>query len=1219
MSHYLRTQPPDAVRSAKGKLTVSRVLLLAILLAAMLMTATTVMAATITIDNVDGIFGQYVPANTACPRYSNQNASTTDQNQFRYGRPASDSACPANLDTDQSGYGFDGRNGSFSVVSETDFLLGDFVHFNRPITIPSGSTVLTSIPLTYNVRIGGVDYPFTFTANLDETPNSGTCPYPSDTPCSDRTLFTYVPTQQVIPITEGGVTNYYILQFSGFGAAGAGNVCPTTPGTLTNTFISQEGGERKACLYARFIFPTTSVQITKTGPASAVAGATIQYTLSPLQNTGPFALTNVRIVDTLPPNMKYVSATITNNTNSATCTDSPAGAYGAVVTCGGPGAYLPNIAANSSSSSTITLTVQVNPNDFANLPRTNTACLIGNVFFTIGGLTYISPSPSQACDDAITTTPVTVAYFATTKTDGGVRFDWTTATETGNGGFNLYARTADGVVKLNDEIILSSVIDSSAPTDYSLVLDEVPDGEYYIEDVAMNGLTRAHDAVGLNASFGERLQPEEIDWPAIQAENATLERQRLAAARESAAAMSPDAADAAAVYPTLDLRVNEDGIYRLTYEQIKAAGVDLAGVHKRNLAITNRGVPVHTYVSKPVFGPGAYIEFVGEALDTLYTDTNIYRLEVNRELARRVVMTRARPPLAGYATYYMETVTVENNQTYSYLTPNGDPWFDTFLNISAGTLTKYTDFTVGVNDYIGSAPSHITFDLWGISELVPGPDHHAQISVNGVPVADEWFDGNEIKVITAQLPQGVIAEGDNQLRLTVPVDSGAAFDSFAVESFGITYPRAFEAIDGRLDFEAKARAFHVTGLDSDQVVVYRLNNGRPARLNNVKVVAEGTGYSASFAGGKMDTYYVSTIDELLTPQIAVTPAMTDINSGMADLLIIAHPNFINADLDRLVQARVAQGYSVKVVDVNQVYAQYSGGVFDPQAIRDYIRHASYEMGVKYFLLVGGDTRDYLNYSGTGSISFIPSLYANTLDPVKMAPVDPLYTDYNNDNVPDRPIGRFPVRTQAELKLMVDKTLQYDARSNVQTAVFVADTGFEFDSDAFAAPLGGWTIDKAYVRSLGVAPARTMLINALNAGPRLASFVGHSGPTNWKSNSLFSANDAAALTNVNAPTLVTQWGCWNTYYVDPRYDTLGHKFLLSGMNGAALVTGSSTLTNSDSERALGELMMAQLMQPGTTVGEAMWRAKVELAREHPDMNDVLLGWTILGDPTVEFRP
>ena len=377
------------------------------------------------------------------------------------------------------------------------------------------------------------------------------------------------------------------------------------------------------------------------------------------------------------------------------------------------------------------------------------------------------------------------------------------------------------------------------------------------------------------------------------------------------------------------------------------------------------------------------------------------------------------------------------------------------------------------------------------------------------------------------------------------------------------------------------------------------------------MAAEGGSYSASFAGGRAGTnYFVSTVGALLTPQISVTPDTTDITSGRARLLIIAHPNFINDDLARLVQAREAQGYTVKVVDVQQVYTQFGGGVFDPQAIRDYIRHGIRQMGVQYVLLVGGDTNDYFNYGGLGSISFIPSLYVNTIDPVMFAPVDPLYTDIDGDNAPDRAIGRFPVRTTAELKLMVDKTLQYDALAHVQTAVFAADEGFEFDSDVFASSLAGWNIEKAYVRLLGSTTARATLINALNAGPRLASFVGHSGPTNWTFAPLFRAVDAAALTNINSPTLVTQWGCWNTYYVDPRYDTLGHKFLLSGMNGAALVTGSSTLTTSDSEQALGTLMMSRLIQNGITVGEAMRGAKVQLAQTHPEMIDVLLGLSLI---------
>ena len=44
-----------------------------------------------------------------------------------------------------------------------------------------------------------------------------------------------------------------------------------------------------------------------------------------------------------------------------------------------------------------------------------------------------------------------------------------------------------------------------------------------------------------------------------------------------------------------------------------------------------------------------------------------------------------------------------------------------------------------------------------------------------------------------------------------------------------------------------------------------------------------------------------------------------------------------------------------------------------------------------------------------------------------------------------------------------------------------------------------------------------------------------------------------------PSLVIQWGCWNTYHVAPEYDTLAHRLLLAGPQGAAAVVGSSTLT------------------------------------------------------------
>ena len=149
----------------------------------------------------------------------------------------------------------------------------------------------------------------------------------------------------------------------------------------------------------------------------------------------------------------------------------------------------------------------------------------------------------------------------------------------------------------------------------------------------------------------------------------------------------------------------------------------------------------------------------------------------------------------------------------------------------------------------------------------------------------------------------------------------------------------------------------------------------------------------------------------------------------------------------------------------------------------------------------------------------------------------------------------------------------------------------------------------------MAEAKSALVQALNQGVALASFIGHSSLDRWTFDGLFHANDAAALTNYGRPTVVTQWGCWNTYHVYPAYNTLAHKFLLSGDQGAAAVLGASTLTEAFHESLLSRLVMDRLAQPGMTLGVAIQEAKDELAATHPGLADVLLGWTLLGDPAL----
>jgi len=136
---------------------------------------------------------------------------------------------------------------------------------------------------------------------------------------------------------------------------------------------------------------------------------------------------------------------------------------------------------------------------------------------------------------------------------------------------------------------------------------------------------------------------------------------------------------------------------------------------------------------------------------------------------------------------------------------------------------------------------------------------------------------------------------------------------------------------------------------------------------------------------------------------------------------------------------------------------------------------------------------------------------------------------------------------------------------------------------------------------------------------VVSYIGHSSQQSWAYTTppMLRASEVAQLTNIGKPTLVTQWGCWNTYFVDPNGNTMADSFLLSEGIGAATVLGASTLTSSNGERALGIELNKRMYDEGITIGEALIQAKQALA-EYADYPAVQLGWQALGDVALKVN-
>lgn len=844
----------------------------------------------------------------------------------------------------------------------------------------------------------------------------------------------------------------------------------------------------------------------------------------------------------------------------------------------------------------------------------------------------------------VTTTPVTLAHFRADHRDGGVAFRWTTATEVGNVAFNLYEVTAAGRRRLNDAPIPAGSHDGMSPSSYAYFVPGAKGDRFELEDVDLRGATRTHGAFAAGSDYGAEPSGEAIDWTAVRAEEArrVAERRTAAAAdvrqRIAALARGPEVAATGAYsrgarriaqLPTggvlARLSVDADGMVRVAYEDLRAAGIDLAQVDAAQLALVSRGapVPVRVVATGSRFGPGSWLTFYGEAAEGLYTRTNVYDLILDGRMRQSYGSVATAPSgTVPPATTYIETLVVDENLYYGQSSPTDDPWYARWMLVFGAPGSSTVPFDV---DHVAPGPATIDLALWGGTEWNGGPDHHVVAELNGVPIVDHRFDGLSAFEPSVGLPEGLVLEGSNELRLTLPGDNGFDFDMVNFDKLALRYPRHLVARGGALSFATAARSLRVEGLTSPSVDVYRFVPGSlPVRYDRVHVVLQPDGtYAATFDGYPGEARY-EVLSTPAQPPADIEPMrlLGDIAPDGVDYVMVAHPSFV-AGIEPLAAFHRARGLRVKVVDVRDVYDALGHGVVDPLAIKAYLAKA-HAAGVRFALLVGGDTYDYLGYVSS-ALSFVPTPYAATDPIVRHAPVDPLLADADGDGTPDMAIGRFPVRTAAELDSMVAKTLAYDAKTYGGTAVFAADAAdpavdFTADSEAFIDRLpGNWSVERAHVDALGMAGARARLLDQLNTGTALTSFVGHSSPTDWTFGGLLRSADAVGLGNAGRPTVVVQWGCWNTYFVSPLVNTLGNAFLLSGDRGAAAVLGATTLTEARTEERLGHLLMPRIAVPGATIGEAVRDAKRELAATNPEFIDVILGWTLLGDPALRIEP
>jgi len=700
----------------------------------------------------------------------------------------------------------------------------------------------------------------------------------------------------------------------------------------------------------------------------------------------------------------------------------------------------------------------------------------------------------------------------------------------------------------------------------------------------------------------------------------------------------------------LNLVTDQVGMHRITHAQLLERGVDLSGLKARRLGLSVDGAPVQLLAKgqdrqfgrTSVFGQGSYIEFYAAGIDSLYSESQVFTVHYlsNAELrTKRKLIRPTRARVNGTqasSQVYTHTERIERDNTYSFVSPSAtDPWHfgSTFSFRPTPTYTFNLDNVVG-----SSAAAEIKAQMYGFVNFdltdengVDRNDHHYEVHVNDVLVGDQQFDGDTATVFTAENVN--VVSGENRFKYNYRPVEGVPFDRIALNELEVSYPRTTQAQEGYLEGWFDARQALVTGLGNRKARVYRKDGETISRVTGARANSVGTTFST---GGRPGHYIVVNPDVgYRLPTVQAIAEQENISSGQAEYLVIAHPSLMGSELDELVALR-SNTYRVKVVDVNQVYAQYGNHNVGSAAIKAYVEHAVANMQTQYVLLLGNDSYDYKNHQFE-SVSLIPTLYASTpaggLN-VTQTPSDAAYGDVNNDQVPDVAVGRISARTTQELGFVVDKIQAYAARQDYAGRILVAadkddlGNGINFTRDASdlieAMPVEWRNSLRADFRAFpeqdGHQQAHDKLATAMNAGVSVVSYIGHSSQYSWAYTTppLLAVGEIDSLSNVGKPAVVTQWGCWNTYYVDPNGNTMGDRFLVGGEFGAVTVLGASTLTSSSGERALGIELNKRMFERGVTLGDAIIAAKQALA-EKEDYPAIQLGWQILGDPAIVISP
>jgi hypothetical protein len=618
---------------------------------------------------------------------------------------------------------------------------------------------------------------------------------------------------------------------------------------------------------------------------------------------------------------------------------------------------------------------------------------------------------------------------------------------------------------------------------------------------------------------------------------------------------------AAGAPPDYRIYTREAGLHRVTFEELRAAGLATEGVPSRLLGLENAGriVPLHMRDGGDgIFGPGDAFEFAAEVLAGArtyyhpYARQNVYQLRWDEALARRLPTASARTPAANAPTSRLRRrVHLEEDRLLVRLAaPDVDGLDDPELWYW-GKVTSHRDSTpfrvpLDLRDVDLGHPARLQVGMRGISSLPREQraenvqEHQVSLMLGERELSRGHWSGKQPFALTRS--NLTFAESPAEPALEISVTRRKIADAKVVDVVMIDFVELDYIHNGRIGSEGvklhlpadhRGGGVELVPAVDGALVVAGVDLGR------LELQARAGETVRLSVPPRERSLWVTYSDAVLSPVAVEEDRPSDLRAidRQADYLVIAHASLLDATRE-LADLHRSTGLTVELIDVQDVYDEFGHGIVSPVAIREFVAHAYHNWRPprpRFVLLVGDaswdtknstvDEANYANWVGQQLVrgdrfvakdtedydqarrndrNLIPSWNYHAFE--GHAASDAYYVLVDGaDELPDLALGRFPVASPEDVRAITAKIKDYVEVAplgpwrNHVVWITGALEAHKLRTKNLANEMAGQGRTSTIILpgDTALPEDRELIIDAMDAGSLLTHFIGHGGRFIWR--------------------------------------------------------------------------------------------------------------------------